>query len=86
MSFAADAAQASAKIKSEVPGKEKEYEKKGEALAAQAGKGLDRTVRHSVRHQLCLLNVFGTRSRMLAESSLRPKLRPRNTRIELAKR
>jgi hypothetical protein len=40
----ADAAEAQAKLKSEVPGKEKEYEKKGEALASQAGQKFDKAV------------------------------------------
>jgi len=37
----ADAHKASAKLKSEVPGREKEAEKKGELLAAQAGAKID---------------------------------------------
>ena len=42
----ADAAEAQAKIKSDLPGKEKEFEKKGEAMASRAGQTLDRTVRY----------------------------------------
>ncbi|OAP58799.1 hypothetical protein AYL99_06096 [Fonsecaea erecta] len=37
----ADASKLSSQIKSEVPGKEKEAEKKGEAIAAQAGQKFD---------------------------------------------
>lgn len=42
--FQADAAEAQAKVRSEIPGKEKEYEKKGEAMAVRAGQKLDKTV------------------------------------------
>lgn len=43
--YLADASKATAKIKSEAPGKEKEAEKKGEATAAQAGQKFDKAVR-----------------------------------------
>jgi len=45
LDISADAAEAQAKIKSDAPGKEKEFEKKGEAMANRAGQQLDRTVR-----------------------------------------
>lgn len=41
---AADAHKVSAQVKSEIPGREKEAEKKGEALAQQAGQKFDRAV------------------------------------------
>ena len=40
----ADAAEAQAKIKSEVPGKTEEFQKKGEAQAAKAGQQFDKAV------------------------------------------
>lgn len=43
-SAAADASKASAKMKSEVPGKTKEAEKKGEAYAQAAGSKVDSAV------------------------------------------
>jgi len=45
----ADASKASAKLKSEVPGKTKEVEKKGEAYAQSAGSKLDGAVRVASR-------------------------------------
>ncbi|KIW89073.1 uncharacterized protein Z519_10558 [Cladophialophora bantiana CBS 173.52] len=39
--FEADASKLSSQIKSEIPGKEKEAEKKGEAVASQAGRKFD---------------------------------------------
>ena len=45
----ADASKASAKLKSEVPGKTKEVEKKGEAYAQSAGSKLDSAVRAATR-------------------------------------
>ena len=40
----ADASKLSSQIKSDIPGKEKEAEKKGEALASQAGQKFDKAV------------------------------------------
>jgi hypothetical protein len=45
----ADASKASAKLKSEVPGKAKEVEKKGEAYAQSAGSKFDSAVRAAPR-------------------------------------
>jgi Skp family chaperone for outer membrane proteins len=47
--LSADASKLSAKVKSEVPGKEKEAEKKGEELAQRAGASLDKAVGLSER-------------------------------------
>lgn len=45
MNPSADAAEVQAKIRSDGKGKEKEFEKKGEAIATQAGQKLDKAVR-----------------------------------------
>jgi hypothetical protein len=39
-------AKASAKVKSEIPGRAKEAQKKGEAWASEAGAKIDNAVRH----------------------------------------
>ena len=44
----ADTSKLSSQIKNELPGKEKEAEKKGEALASQAGQKIDQAVTSSV--------------------------------------
>lgn len=41
----ADASKVSSQIKNDLPGKEKEAEKKGEAIASQAGQKFDQAVR-----------------------------------------
>lgn len=43
----ADASKVSSQIKNDLPGKEKEAEKKGEAFASQAGQKFDQAVRIS---------------------------------------
>jgi hypothetical protein len=80
----ADAAEAQAKIKSEAPRKEKEYEKKGEAMAAQAGQKLDRAVISPSSDAYARLSL-NTRLMMHVESSLKHKSRQRNTKNEPAK-
>lgn len=60
----ADAAEAQAKIKSEIPGKGKEYEKKGEAMASRAGQKLDSAVRLTLAALLFDANGSDTRSMM----------------------
>lgn len=55
---AADAREAQAKIKGNVPGKEKEYEKRGEELAAQAGRQFDKAVCNSADAALFMLTIF----------------------------
>ncbi|KAF7506078.1 hypothetical protein GJ744_012229 [Endocarpon pusillum] len=42
--FEADAAKVQAKLKSDLPGREKEFEKKGEAIATQAGQKIDHAI------------------------------------------
>jgi hypothetical protein len=43
----ADAHKLSAEVKHDLPGRGKEFEKKGEALTSQAGREIDRAVRIS---------------------------------------
>jgi len=52
----ADAAKASAKVKSEAPGRAKEAEKQGEAIAQSAGSKFDSAVRGYYHHAFVLTN------------------------------
>ena len=47
----ADVSQASRKIQNELPGREKEAEKKGQAMLSEAGTKFDKAVREAIRPQ-----------------------------------
>lgn len=88
ISLSADAAKAEAKVKSEIPGTAKEYEKKGEAQAAKAGQKFDKAVSLAVDDHFEALILTSGCFRWMTPVARLPKLRPkpRISRNRLAKR
>lgn len=87
MNRSADAARVKSKLRSEVPGKEKEYEKKGEAMAHRAGQQLDRAVSFlSVDNPIWKADLFDSRLTMHGASSPRRRQRPKKSKKRPAKR